>query len=170
MRRLVVTAVCVLCAASPARAQAYVPPPPPALRRVTAEEDTTPRFVWYWEGGGNALFTGNLDVLVTKRTSVRVGGLTFPVSDDPQLPWAAVFTVNRLFGDDGHFLEVGVGLVGVHRWGFDANETVWAETATIGYRRQTRSQLLRVGLTAPPPRPNEPRHHAVLGLSYGHTF
>jgi hypothetical protein len=167
MRRLVMTAMSVVCAVSSAQAQAQMPPP--ALMRVTAEEDI-PRFAWYWEGGGNALFTGNLDVLVTERTSVRVGGLTFPVNDDPQLPWAAVVTVNRLFGDCGNFLEVGVGWVGLHRWGFDENETVWAPTATIGYRRQTRTQFVRFGLTAPPPRPNEQRHHAVLGLSFGRAF
>src|SRR5262245_61376431 len=161
MRRLAKAAVYLLCAAWPAPAHAQM--------QVTAMDDT-PRRAFYWEGGGNALFTANFDVLVTEHTSVRMGGLAVPVTDDPQQPWAAVFTVNHLFGDCGHFLEVGVGWVGLHRWGFDVNETVWAPTATIGYRAQTRTQFVRVGLTAPPPRPNEPRHHAVLGLSYGRAF
>ena len=165
MRPLAMAAVCVICVAGAAHAQT----PAQAPVQVTAVDDT-PRFAFYWEGGGNALFTGNIDVLVTEHTSIRVGGLTFPVTDEPPLPWAAVFTINRLFGDDGHFLEVGTGWVGLHRWGFDANETVWAPTATIGYRVQTRSRFLRVGLTAPAPRPHESRHHVVVGLSFGRAF
>jgi hypothetical protein len=149
--------------AGPARAQAQ----PPV--QVTVVDDT-PRFAFYWEAGGNALFTGNFDVLVTERTSLRVGGLAVPVTDDPQVPWAAVITVNHLFGDCGHFLEVGTGWVGLHRWGFDGNDTVWAPTATIGYRVQTRNQFMRIGLTAPAPRPHESRHHAVVGLSFGRAF
>jgi hypothetical protein len=162
MRRLIImAALCGACLARPASAQAQM-----QIQRM----DDPPRLALYWELGGNALFSGNVDYMVADHTSVRLGGLAFPVTDDPAQPWAAVFTVNHLFGNRGRYLEVGAGWVGLHRYGFDANATASAPTATIGYRMQTRSQFVRVGLTAPAPRPNEPRHHAVLGLSYGRAF
>jgi len=161
MRRVMIATLCAACVGWPAPAQAQMQIQP---------MDDPPRVAVYWELGGNALFSLNVDYLVGDHTSVRLGGLALPLTDDPDQPWAVVFTVNHLFGDHGRYLEVGAGWVGLHRWGFDANATASAPTATVGYRVQTRSQFVRIGLTAPAPRPNEPRHHAVIGLSYGRTF
>jgi hypothetical protein len=161
MRRMLIGAVVLVCAGWPVRAHAQM-----QLEQI----DDPPRLALFWELGGNALFSGNLDYLVAEHTSVRVGGFAFPLTDDSGPPWAAVLTVNQLFGDCGHYLEVGAGWVGLHRFGFDQNTTVWAPTATVGYRVQTRQRFLRVSLTAPAPRPNEPRHHAMIGLSYGRAF
>jgi hypothetical protein len=160
MRPMLIAAF-LICSGWPVRAHAQM-----QVERI----DDPPRLALFWELGGNTLFSGNVDYLVAEHTSVRAGGLAFPVTDDPKQPWAAVITVNQLFGDCGRYLEVGAGWVGVHRFGFDQIATVWAPTATIGYRVQTRERFLRVSLTAPAPRPNQPRHHAVIGLSYGRAF
>jgi hypothetical protein len=140
-----------------------------AQMQVTRIDDP-PRIAAYWELGGSAVFSGNVDVLVADHTSLRAGGLLALMSDDPDIPWNALFTVNRLFGANGHYLEVGAGVVAMHRLGFEGRGTAAGTTASIGFRLQTRHQFMRIAVSAAPPRLSGPRASPVMGLSWGRTF
>jgi hypothetical protein len=154
---MTVLALC-LCSVSSARAQMQV-------RQI----DDPPPVATYWEFGGNAFLTGNVD-LVVKHNSLRAGGLAWLLSDDPNIPWNAVLMVSRLFGTGGRYLETGVGVVAMHRFGFDNDMTSVGPTATVGYRLQTRRRFARLGLTLAPPRPDGRRQRPMLGISFGRTF
>src|SRR5262249_6436875 len=79
--------------------------------------DAPPRLAVYWELGGSALVSGNLDLLVTPHTSVRAGGFMFPLASDVEgIPWNGLLAVNRLFGDRGTYFEVGAGIVAMHNF------------------------------------------------------
>jgi hypothetical protein len=131
--------------------------------------DDPPRVAAFWELGGPALFSANIDVMATDHTSVRAGGLALFLTDDTDAPWSGLAMVNRLFGRDGHYLETGIGVVAMHRF-TDVRATAVGATAAIGYRVQTRKQFGRIGLSAPPPRPDGRRSRPVMAISYGRTF
>jgi len=145
--------------------------PAPALAQMQVQRiDDPPRYAAYWEFGGSGIFTGNFDMLVADHTSVRLGGLVFLLSDDPDVPWNGIATVNRLIGDRGHYLEIGAGLVAQHRWGFDEHATAAALTANVGYRMQTRHGFGRIALSTAPPAPGRKRRWPIAGISWGRTF
>jgi hypothetical protein len=131
--------------------------------------DDPPRFAAYWELGGNARVSANVDVLVLPHTSIRAGGILVLLSDDPDLPWNGLVMVNHLFGDHGHYLETGVGVVAIHHFD-DSRATTIGPTATIGYRLQTRQRFLRFGLTPAPPRSDGRRRGPIFAISIGRTF
>jgi hypothetical protein len=159
MKRLVILSVfVVIAAASPAKALAQM-----QIQQV----DDPPRRVMYWEAGGNAQYSANVDVLILSHTSVRAGGLVFIPIEDTHVPWSGIVMVNQLFGGHGHYLEVGVGTVAMH---LEAGRSANGSTATIGYRLQTRRSFARIGLTPAPPRPDRHRRGPTFGLSLGAAF
>jgi len=154
------TMVLVITRAAPAFAQ----------MRIT-EIDDPPRLAFYWEAGGASGFTPNLDLLVAPHTSVRVGGLLYPFTDDGDAPWTALASVNQLFGQHGHYLEAGVGVVAAHRWLDDTSRaTDSAPFAALGYRLQKKREFMRVGVTTPPPRDDRRSWRPVAAISFGRTF
>jgi hypothetical protein len=130
--------------------------------------DDPPRIAAYWEAGGNAWFSGNVDVLVAPHTSVRVGGLVWP-TDGPDVPWNGLVMVSQLFGGHGHYLEAGVGVVAMHLFDGSSATTV-GPTATVGYRIQTERRFARITLTPAPPRSDGGRRRPIFGVSVGRTF
>ena len=160
MRRLLIASLAAAAAMRPATALAQM-----QISRM----DDPPRTAAYFEVGGNAMFSGNVDVLVAPHTSVRVGGFASPLTLNLGSPWNALLMANQLFGSDGHYVEVGVGIVALHR--FDELEaTAAGVTSSVGYRIQSKRQFGRVVLTPSPPRADHRRRRAVLGFSYGFTF
>ena len=134
--------------------------------------DDPPRLAAYWEAGGSAWLSANIDVLVAPHTFVRFGGFTTP-AEVADLPWNALVMVNHLFGGDGQYLEAGVGLVAIHGFdhGFGRGPTInMGPTAAVGYRIQTRRHFVRIVLTPAPPRSDERRRGPMIGFSLGRTF
>ncbi len=146
-------------------------PAPAAAQMQITEIDDPPRVAFYWEAGGTAGFAPNIDVLVAPHTSIRAGGLLYPFTDDGNVPWTALASLNQLFGRSGHYVEAGIGFVAAHRWWDDTSHVTHdAWFAALGYRLQKKRSFMRVGLTTPPPREHPPAWRPVAAISFGRTF
>ena len=163
MRRCLIASLAAAAAMLPATALAQM-----QISRM----DDPPRTAVYLELGGNAMFSTNVDVLVAPHTSIRVGGFVSPVTltlglDDS--PWNALVMANQLFGSGGRYVEVGVGIVALHRFN-DLEATAAGVTSSVGYRIQSKRQFGRIVLTPSAPRADRGRRRAVVGFSYGIAF
>jgi len=144
------------------------PAPAHAQMQVT-RIDEPPRTAAYMEIGGNAKFSTNVDLMIASHTSIRMGGFIWAFTDDGDGPWNALVMANQLFGSGGHYVEVGVGVVALHRFD-NLQATAAGVTSSVGYRVQSRRQFGRIVLTPSAPRADGRRRRAVLGFSYGVAF
>lgn len=160
-RKTAMAAVVVLLAARPTAAQQVM-----QIQRI----DDPPRFAAYWELGGNASLSGNLDLLVAPHTSLRAGAMWIPLASDPDgFPWNGLLTVNQLFGDRGVYFEVGAGAVAIHNFD-DRMQTYTGPTANLGLRIQKPHRFLRVTVAASPPASKADGRFLTFGVSFGRTF
>jgi hypothetical protein len=138
----------------------------------THDLEEPPKLSTYWEFGGNGIFTGNLDARITDTVSLRVGGMLIPITDDV-VPWSGVVMVNKLIGQDGHYLEIGGGITALGEKGSanPAESRLWiGPTAAIGYRREVRHTILRATFAPVFVPVSGRRWLPMLGLSVGRTF
>ncbi len=160
-REMAMAALAVVLAAWPAAAQQVM-----QIQTI----DDPPRLAAYWELGGNAFVSGNLDLLVTPHTSVRAGAIMIPLASDVEgIPWNGLLTVNRLFGDRGKYFEVGAGVVAIHSFD-DRMRTYTGPTANLGFRIQTPRRFLRATVAASPPAAKGNGRFPIFGVSFGRTF
>lgn len=126
---------------------------------MIVQPDDQPPLAAYFEGGGTLGFSANIETPLSSHTTMRIGGLMFPV-DDGGPSWSALVSVNRLFGGDGRYVEIGAGVaVGHCWWDCDRHPTQFTPSIDIGYRLQNRTGFFRIGLATAPSRLIDQRWH-----------
>jgi len=118
MRTLLLTLAAVASLSMPSYAQ--------------TDELLEPKRIVYFELGGNALFSVNVEDVIADKLTARFGGMLVPGAA------IATITVNKLFGARNQYFVLGLGAtVGAGETEFKAATA----TATIGYRYMRSSGL-----------------------------